>query len=377
MKRLNFCPGSFVHNKHLISIGFYLLLIFAFTVAIYPSLAYFTAATLLFLWLLDLLIFREPEFVNMPLFYPIMALMAILLVAWLVARIYGIENNFVHIAFLSLFYFIVQGFVVTNEQRRMIMWTFASGILLYSGIRLALWWSGLPHPGNEMIQIAQPQISFISLAICILTTFLAEARGLYERVFYVLVCLPLVILALLISDRTVILAILAIVVSIAIFRDRRLMIPVAAIILIAILGIGGIHYYLERNLNIAGLGKIIIAPVSAAIYDPDIISEASFFGANITAQDYNMNPGYLNSFFLELIRGAGPPAFLMLAYIFLERGRESYFKRKKVTLSEEKSYHLTVILVIAVLFVLNMYGTAFFFPNVVLAAWMILGIGEA
>ncbi|OGC89575.1 MAG: hypothetical protein A2W25_14525 [candidate division Zixibacteria bacterium RBG_16_53_22] len=365
-----------MHNKHLINFGFYLLLVFAFTAAIYPPLAYFAAAGLLLLWLLDLLIFREPEFVNMPLFYPMMALVAILVVAWMVARIYGAGNNFVYIAFLSLFYFIVGGFVVTNEQRRMIMWTFASGVLLYSGIRLAVWWGALSQPGHEMIHVDQSRILFISMAICILIAFLAEAKGKYERIFYSLVCLPLTILALMISDRSVILAILVIVVFVAIFRDKRLMIPVAAIILLAALGLGGIHFYLERNLNIAGCGKFIMAPLNSAFYDPDIISEASFFGANITAPDYNMNPGYMYSFFLELIRGAGPPAVLIMTYIFFERARESYSKRKKVALSEEKSYHLTVLLVVGVLIVLNIYGTAFFFPNAVLAAWMILGIGE-
>lgn len=365
-----------MHNKLLINVGFYLLLIFAFTAAIYPPIAYTAAAGLLLLWLLDLLIFREPEFIKTPLYYPILGLIVLLLASWLVAIIHGSANDFVYLAFLSIFYFVVPGFVVTSEQRQMIFWTFATSILLYSGIELINWWASLPSLGHETIAIAQPHIAFLALAVCILAAFLTEAKGLYAKLFHVLVCLPPLALALLTPDKAFILALFVVLFSIALFRNIRLLYPIGIVILMAVLGLGGIHYYLERNLDIMGFGDFILIPIKAAINDPDIITGASFFGVRAFALDFNLYPDSRSIFLLELIKGSGPAAFLMIVFIFIERMRESYFKRRKVVLSEEKSYHLAVLMAVGALFILNMYGTAFFYPNVVLVSWMILGMYE-
>jgi hypothetical protein len=258
----------------------------------------------------------------------------------------------------------------------MVLWTLASGVLLYSGIRLVTWWGGMSRPGNEVILIGQPHFSFIILAICIMAAFLVEGRGIFERLFYLLVSLPLFTLAMLIEDKTIILALIAILTAIAVFRDKRLLIPVAAAALLLVIGLGGIQHYLERNLGIRALEDFVLLPLNAAISDPDIVTRAWFFGAHSLAIDFNMYHQMESPFFLDLIRGSGPPAFILLAYIFFERGRESFFKYRKVALPEEKTYHLTVLLVVATLFILNLYGTAFFYPNVVLAAWLILGIYE-
>ncbi len=189
-----------MHNKLLINIGFYLLLIFAFSVSIFPPVAYAAAAGLMVLWMMDLLIFREPEFTDMPLYYPILGFLAIFLVSWIVARLYGSYNDFIYLALLSIFYFIVPGFVVTNEQRRMVLWTFAAGILLYSGTKLVIFWSSLTQPGRESIEIGNSHIALITLAVCVLIAFFAESRGLFERLFQAFVCLPLIILILAAKD---------------------------------------------------------------------------------------------------------------------------------------------------------------------------------
>lgn len=365
-----------MHNKHLISAGFYLMLIFSLAAAIFPLLAYLAASLLFMLWLLDLLIYREPEFIRMPLFYPILGFMAILMISGLISVIYGIENNYVYLALLSLFYFVVPGFVITNEQRRKILWTFAAGVLIYSGIRLIDWWVGMTQPVNEVFQLAQPQLSLIAMAVCVMAAFIIEAEGWMEKLFFVLVCLPPIAISVLAADKVLILALIAIVLALAIIRDRRLLIPIGILALISILGLGGIHYYLERNFDIVGYGELLLAPFESALYNPNIVSGASFFGGGIFAQGHVSDPNAGNSFFLSLIEISGPPAFLLSIYMFIERARESYFKRRKVTLAEEKSYHLAVLLLIVALFVLNLYDAAFIYPNVVLATLMIMGIYE-
>jgi len=242
---------------------------------------------------------------------------------------------------------------------------------------LVSWWAGLSLPGSESIQISEPQVSFAALAICILVAFLAEAKGLYERIFYGFVCLAPIVLVIMTANKPIILALLAVLATLAVVRDRRLFVPIAAVVLLMILGLGGIHYYLERNFDIGGFRDFIVMPGKIAFGDSGVIAGASFFGAQIFVPDFNVNPNIEGPFLLDLIKGSGPPAFLMMAYIFLERARESYFKRRKVTMAEEKSYHLTVLLVIAALIFLNLYDTSFFYPNAVLASWMILGMYEA
>jgi hypothetical protein len=351
-------------------------MIFAFTSALYPRGAYLAAAGLLFLWLLDLLIFREPEFVKLPLYYPTLAFILFLGIAWVVARINGQDHKFAYLGFLALFYFVVPGFVVTSEQRKMILWTFISSILLYSGLRLVTWWSGIPEVGSPPVILTQPHITFLALAICVLAAHMTEAENVFEFGFYILACIPLVLLALLSLDKTILIILPAIALSIAIFRDRRVFIPLAIFALLMILGVGEINYYIEKTIGWREYADFALVPINVVLYDPDMITHASFFGAAISNTGLGLDSIIESRFLLDLIKYSGAPAGLLLLYIFFERARESFFKRRKVALPEERTYHLTVLLVLIATVILNLYSTSFYFPNVVLTTWLILGTSE-
>jgi hypothetical protein len=65
-----------------------------------------------------------------------------------------------------------------------------------------------------------------------------------------------------------------------------------------------------------------------------------------------------------------------LLWILIARAAESYTIRRKVSDVEARSYHMAVLLLIFVLFILNFYDDAFAYPQVILASWLIMGVSE-
>jgi hypothetical protein len=366
-----------MHNKILIRVGFYLLLLFVLGVAIYPPVAYILAGCLLLIWVLDLVIFKDPDFMSMALFHPMMGLISFLVISWIFSKINGGGGGFVYLGFLSIFYFLVRGFVVSSEQRRMVLWTFTAGILLVSGIRLVGWWNDLGQANAPTIALEQPLLSFISFALCILVAFLSESRNVKEGLFVGLTFAPLILIGIISANRVICLISIVLLIALMLFTIRIRPIPQAALAVLLVLGVAGLSYAVDVYLTQAGIWQSVLMPFKAAISPERGIIGAGFFGGGIVASAIGLPPEYEGSFFSDLIMSSGPPAFLILTYILVERARESFLKRRKVTLPEEKSYHLTVILLIVAVFALNTYSLAFDFPGVVLLTWCILGIAEA
>jgi len=359
-----------MHNKHLMNAGYYLLLIFSFTVALFPSISYMAALLISVVWLVDLAIFKEPKFQNMPLFFPLMALSIFIAAAGVVSGFQGGHYRHLNLALLPLYYFVVPGFIITVEQRRMILWTFCGGILLHAGLRIIGWWGGLRNAD----MLAQPFLSFYIFVICIMIALFAESRGIRERIFYLLTILPLLASSFLSYSVLLILVLFVTAVVLALVRQRWLLAPIAIAIGLALYASNDAGPGAGGGTLLAQVKSTIILPFTAAKSDDSIITGARFFGAGNRLPVSGIYSG--NSYFLDIIRSFGPPSFLLILYILVERGRESFFKRKKVTLAEEKTYHLAVLLVIAAIFATNLYDNAFNFSNVVLVAWMILGLSE-
>jgi hypothetical protein len=364
-----------MHNKHLTNAGFYLLMVFAFFVAIYPRAAYGAAAMILLIWILDLVIFKEPEFIQMTLFYPIIMFGIFILAAWGIARVYGVGIEYLYLIPCFVFYLAVSGFVISGQQRKMIMWTFVGGVLLLAGLQLARWWSGLPIDESPGALWSRPSATFVPLAFCVLVSFWAEARAVRERAFFLMVSLPLLVVIFIALDNALLAAFLTIIFVFALVKDRRGLAAFGIVMAVMIFNIGGVGRYISEAIGASEFAEFLTAPLAGGVFEDSLVEEASFFGTGVSSTEI-AGADQLPSFFIDLTRQLGPPALLLIVYIFLERARESFFKRRKVTSAEEKSYHLSVLMLLGALFVLNLYGPAFCFPNVVLAAWMLLGISE-
>jgi hypothetical protein len=365
-----------MHNKILINAGFYLLLLFAFSVTVYPLISYALATAIVLIWLLDILIFKETDIFELPLFYPLISLTALLTFGWILAKIYHHEFPYIYAALLSLFYFIVPGFVRTAEQRRMILWTFIAGAMLVAGLHLIVWWATFTNVTMRLRPLSEPSIFMVALAFAFLLSYYAESKSIKEKLFLVLVSFPLALVIILSVAKAEILFLLVIVIVVGIFYDRTAFVPFGIAMFFLLSGVFGIDYFIEQNLMLSQYKEFAYRPIIEIKENPKAILVSSFYGQAASIDNKSYDPALNRSFFAKLIEHAGPPSILLLFWILFERAREAYFKHRRTTIHQPRTYHLIALLTIIAIIVLNTYGSVFNFPSIILATWLILGMSE-
>jgi hypothetical protein len=365
-----------MYNKRLSNAGFYLLLLFAFLVNVWPQASYYLAIAIFLIWLSDTIIFREVELVELPLFYPILGFNVVLILAWALAQLNGINFPYFGVGLLTLFYFIVPGFVMSGERRKMVLWSFIAGVVLVSGLHLITWWdnaSGIQVGTNWP---RYPLMFQIALVLCVLLAFFAEAEELKEKLFLGLVAFPPALTAILTLDKAVILVIIFSILVVGIFRDRIILIPTALAALILFSGVFGISYNIEKRITPIEYLEFVRSPLNEIQKNHKVIEQAQFFGvdANPTAAATASNVE--DSFFLKMLRDAGPPVLIVFLWIIVEQTRGSLSRQKKALSREARAHHVGVLLVLAAIIIMNLYSSAFEYGSAVLAAWMIVGMTE-
>jgi hypothetical protein len=362
-----------MHNKILINIGFYILLLFAFMIPIHAIAAYVLAALIFLVWFVDALIFKELGMSDKQLYYPLISFDIFLILGWIVAALYGREFPLVYVGFLALIYFIVPGFITTVEQRRMVIWTFLAGTMLMVGLHLIEWWRSTSTSANINLHITQPLLTFISMAFAILIALYAESRDYKEKLFLALVTLPLAMIMFLSGDKAILVAMLAIVFIAAVIRDRMLLIPFLFLILIMFTEAFEVKYYLQKSMGSGDMELFIRQLPDTFDKNLNKILDVEFYGDAAADQPLADSTG---TFFLDFLLKAGPPAILFLFWILLERAREAFFKNRRLSAEESHPYHLAVFLTICALIVLNFYDQPFLYPQIILASWMLWGMSE-
>jgi hypothetical protein len=366
-----------MHNKILTNTGFYLLLLFAFLVTVYPVVSYGLAAAIVLIWLLDVLIFKETDIVDLPLFYPLISFASVIVLGWALSLIFKHEFPYIFLAILSLFYFIVPGFVRSAEQRRMILWTFIAGAMLVASLHLIFWWATFTNVTMRLRPLPEPSLFMVALAFAFILAYYAESHSIHEKIFLSLVAFPLALVVVLSADKTAILFLLAIVLIAAIFYDRTIFIPFAVAMFFMLSGAFGIDYFVEQNLIPIQYKEFLSQPFTELSINHKAVLVSSFYGQATTSGNYTEVPHSGHSYFAELIKQAGPPAILLLFWILFERAREAYFKHRRSTKHQPRAYHLIALLTIIALIVMNTYDSVFNYPSIVLASWLILGMSEA
>ncbi|HBC46187.1 MAG TPA: hypothetical protein DCZ43_04005 [candidate division Zixibacteria bacterium] len=365
-----------MHNKILIKAGFYLLLLFAFAVTVYPLASYIIAGLVFLIWFLDMLIFRETDISELPLFYPLLGFSLVLGSGWIVARICNHNFPYFYIGLLSLYYLIVPGFVRTGEQRRMILWTFIAGAMLVTGLHLIHWWGTFTNITMHLPPLPEPSMFMVCLAFAFLLALYVESPYLREKIFLALVAIPLVLVVILSGDKSVVIYILIVVLLLALMRDRTIFIPFGLALLFILSGALGIDYYLERDLAPATYKEFIYRPIQEIQANQETVLKASFYGQAAANTAQNEKQERSRSFFIELIKSAGPTTILLFFWALFERAREAYIKHKRTTSPQPRAYHLIALITIVAIIVMNIYGSVFEYPSIILATWLILGMSE-
>jgi hypothetical protein len=362
-----------MHNKILINAGFYLLLFFSLAVTIVPEWSYVMAAGVFLIWFVDLLIFKEPEFIRLPLFYPIVIFNTFLVITWLIHRIYGWDFRLVYLGFFSLFYFIVPGFIISSEKRRMILWTFIAGAIISATIFLISWWNAAFEYSLKPAILSPVLVAEIALAFCMLIAIYAEAPAIGEKVFSGLVSLPLALAIILSFDKPAAFVLIFTLLTAGFLSDKSILIPFVALVIIFFTGAMGINYYIQKNLKLTEYENYARHPAAQLQENRTILTDISFFGSPLEGDN---DTATSDPYFLKLIKNAGPSSLLIFLWILIVRAEEAYSKRRKINSPQPRAYHLTVVLIVGAIVIFGIYSSVYLYPSIILSTWLVLGISE-
>lgn len=351
--------------------GFYLIILFTFFVPLSPAIAHLAAVLAFALWIIEQVIFRNTDWVQEEMFYPIAGFAFFTLLGSIVGRIDSSAAILPYTGYLAVFYFVVHRFVSLSEKRKMIVWTFIAGVVLSAGIDIIIRFSvsGLER---SIIDPASEKISFfIMIAFSMILAFYAEGRNLKEKLFFGLISVPLAVIAIMTFNIYVILSLLFLALLVGLLKDRAALIPLAifgGLIFAGILNVG-------QELSPVETINIAKSPLRDIIENSGNLANISFFGLN-TGPEIAEAGRYANSFFIKLLMSSGPPAFLIFIWILFKQLRSDLVKFRKITFREMKAFHLGIILTIGSFVLLSLGGSVFDSSSAVLVFWMVLGMSD-
>ena len=355
-------------------LGFYLILLFSFCVSVFPQLSYFLAAGAVVIWVFQILIFRETGFASSLLFYPVTGLAAFSLIVWVLSTIYTNDNPMVCVGLYSLFYFVVFSFVPSREKRKMVIWTFLAGITLAIIIRFLAGLSALPdiYPLDMTLKDQLPTL--IIMGFCMIIALFTEAREIRERLFFGLISIPLVI-GIMNVDHIITVVSIIILTLTGLLKNRSVLLAVALIAILAFSGLFSIKGELTGHIREGRLTQDLTAPLVNISEHTERLTKVGFFGiqSDVSAEE---TVQIRDPFFISLIRYAGPPSLLFLIWVIIELTKRDLTKFKKITQREEKAYHFATLLFMAIMIVVNIYGSTLDCSPAVLGLWLFLGMAE-
>jgi hypothetical protein len=351
--------------------GFYLIILFTFFVPLSPAISNLVAVLAFALWIIEQAIFRNTDWIQEEMFYPVAGFVFFTLLSFLVTRIYSSISILPYTGYLAVFYFVVHRFVSLSEKRKMIIWTFIAGVVLSSAIDIVMRFS-LSGLESSVIDPASEKISFfIMIAFSLILAFYAEGRNLKEKLFFGLISMPLAVMAIMTFNLYVILSLLFLALLIGIFKDRSALIPATVFIALYYSGI----FNGSQEISASEVINIAQSPFRDILENGSSLANISFFGMR-SGSDLIEAGRFTNSFFVKLLLEAGPPAFFIFFWILFKQFRSELVKFRKITFREMKAFHLGIILAIGSFILLSLEGSVFDSSSAVLVFWMILGMSE-
>lgn len=360
----------------LIKLGFYIILLFSLSVSIFPRHAYILAIAAFCIWLLNLLIFRDTSWTSSSLFNPIAGFTAFSIIAWLIWWLLYSRSPVPCLAVFSPFYFVAKSFVRSPEKRKMIVWTFISGVILASGIDLFYRWGSL-FDMSISPDFTSESLSFLMMLVfCIVLAYYAQTNNHSEKLFFGLISLPLAVLAALAFDTAIIVILLLISIGVGILKDKTILIVVGLIIIIASSGLFKISGRIAESADAYGLIELVRSPANAIEENIDVISRAGFYGAGRNQSQMDVGTIPDEPFLISLIRFSGPPSLILFVWIMIQRARRDMARIRKISFVEAKAYHLASLLIVISVSISSLYVSMPGCSSTILALWLLLGMAE-
>lgn len=360
----------------LIRLGFYIILLFSLSVSVFPRFAYVLAIAASCIWLLEFLIFRDISWASSPLFIPIVGFAVFSMIAWFLSYLLYDRSPVPCVAAFSLFYFVGKNFVRSSEKRKMIVWTFISGVVLASGIDLFYRWGSLFDPGLSQSPLSGSLPFLMMLVFCVVIAYYAQARDYTEKLFFGLISLPVAVLAVLVFDRAIIVILFLILIGIGILKDRTILLMAGFAIIVIFSGLFGIREKIAGSTNVHDLIELAQSPASVIKLNSDAISGAGFYGGSGELSQIDVRTTLDEPFFIRLIKYSGPPSLILFVWIMIERARRDLARIRKISFPEARAYHLASLLVVVSVSISSLYVSAPGCSSAVLALWLLLGMAE-
>jgi hypothetical protein len=350
--------------------GFYILLLFSFSVSVFPELARILAAVALCVWLFQVLVFRGPAPLQSTLFYPICGLFSFSILSLLISWLFSSENPLACVGLYSAFYFVANSFIQSQEKRKMVMWTFLSGVILSLSVHIL---SRLDKSSDPAMPEHLPVLAV--MAFCLILSFYAEARGIQEKTFFGFIFLPVAI-GMLGADIAVAMTIFLLLLIIGVVKDRAIFALIALMLIVIFSGFLDIKQDLKSAFSRQGVEELINTPLRSIDENRNLLTESRFYGLLSSEPEISESTDNTVPFFISLIGYSGPPSLLLLLWVVFELGRRGLAKVRKIASREEKAYHLAALLIIIILMIVNIQGSWLACSPAILGFWVIMGMAE-
>jgi hypothetical protein len=371
-------------NPYLNNIAYYLVLVYAFVLMLSNALAATLAGLIFLIWLAQALAYRRKAWLKFPLFKPICALVGFKLIVLIVVGYYGNFGKIVGQLAFPLIYFTLPAIVVTAERRRRVVWMLITGAILASGIGIIKYILGLEPRISSIVAGPYTLASYLAIVTGIILAMVIYAKSLKEYFFWCLVSLPVFIGVILTYVRSAYMAVVACVLSIALLKQRKLLILIAIIIAgIVMVSPSIYHRILNRfdfNANYAFSDRDVL--LKKAIFQ---CQHLGFFGNGINSFkaiiDVKNDPeiksktvANWHSMYFEPLLDGGPLLLLAILSVLFTQARFSLALFRKSRDPEQKIYQLGILFVLLSVFIMGFFADIFKDPIITMQCWLLFGL---
>jgi O-antigen ligase len=371
-------------NPYLNNIAFYLLLLFAFVPMLSNALATALAGCIFIIWIAQTLAYHRKGWMAFPLFKPICALIGLKLIVIIVVGYQGSFSRVLGQLAFPLIYFTLPQIVVTAERRRRIIWLLITGAVLASGIGLIKYMFAVESRISSTVSGYYTLATYLTIILSVVLTMFAFSKNWRERLFLGLVGLPLIAGIVFTYVRACYIAVAVVVIVLAIFKDRKLLILLGGVILSLVI------------LSPSTTQKIIQRfdyRSENALSERDIIwkeglqkaDKVGFFGyglnsfpilldvkADTRIKDKSISTWH--NLYLEALLDGGPLLLMIVLSIFVIQFRHSAILYRKSRDSEQKVAHFGILMVLLVLAIVGIFSDPLRDPIIAMLTWLLLGL---
>jgi O-antigen ligase len=285
---------------------------------------------------------------------------------------------------LPLIYFIVPAIVVTSERRRKVLWLLIAGAVLASGIGIIKYFFEVEPRVSSTVSGYYTLAIYLTVTLGLVLSLFVFAEKIGEKFFLGMISFPLIGGIIFTFVRTCYFVVCLFVLLLGIIKDRKLLIPVVAAVLLLLI-------YSPQTVNT--ISQRFDFSSKDILSERDMLLEeglsraknVGFFGYGINSfpalYDVSADPDIkdksINSWhnmYLEFTLDGGPILLLILFWILIVQTRHSLAIYRKSREREQKTYQLGILLFILCLVVVGFFANPLRDPIISMLTWFVLSL---